>query len=250
VVPAEPLSDREHARPSDPVAARRELAEAFLAPVRGRLDAAARVWLERAVEAADPPFDRDAFVTAFALAARRAGKAAPPLAGPALERLRAAGVTWPVDAWGADGLVRAALLLRAAAGLAPGELERLVDDCFRRGDTRERQAVLRTLALLPEPARFVALGVEACRTSVEPVFEAIACENPYPARHFPEPSFNQMVLKAVFVGIAVRRILGLPARITPDLRRMVADYASERRAAGRSVPADIPYLLGDNGSVA
>jgi hypothetical protein len=250
VVPAEPVSDRERARPTEPAAAPRELAEAFLAPVRDRLDGGARAWLEHAVEAAGPALARDAFATAFALAARRAGKAGPPLAGAELDRLRAAGVTWPLDAWGADGLVRAGLLLRAAAALAPGELDALVDDCFRRGDTRERQAVLRTLALLPDPARFVPLAVQACRTSVEPVFEAIACENPYPARHFPEPSFNQMVLKAVFVGIPVRRILGLSARVTPDLRRMAADYASERRAAGRSVPADVAYLLGENGSVA
>jgi hypothetical protein len=140
------------------------------------------------------------------------------------------------------------LLLHAAAGVAPGELETLVEECFLQGDTRERQAVLRTLALLPDPGRFVPLGVEACRTSVQPVFEAIACENPFPARHFPESSFNQMVLKAVFIGVAVGRILGIEARITAELRRMAADYASERRAAGRSVPDDVAYLLGENGS--
>ena len=50
------------------------------------------------------------------------------------------------------------------------------------------------------------------------------------------------------VGVAVGRILGLEARITPELQRMVADYASERRAAGRSVPDDITYILGVNGS--
>jgi hypothetical protein len=163
-------------------------------------------------------------------------------------RLEATGVTWPVASWGLDGLVRAGLLLHAAAGLPPGELEVLVEECFLGGDTRERQAVLRTLPLLPDPERFVALGVDACRTSVQPVFEAIACENPYPARYFPEASFNQMVLKAVFIEVAVGRILGLEARITPELRRMAADYASERRAAGRSVPDDVAFLLGENGS--
>jgi len=58
-----------------------------------------------------------------------------------------------------------------------------------------------------------------------------------------------MVLKAVFAGVALRRILGLAGRRTPELRRMAGDYASERRAAGRSVPVDLACLLGEeNGS--
>jgi hypothetical protein len=69
------------------------------------------------------------------------------------------------------------------------------------------------------------------------------CENPYPAAHFPEPAFNQLVLKAYFIGVPVLRILGLDRRKTPELRRMAADYASERRAAGRSVPADIDLVM-------
>jgi hypothetical protein len=78
---------------------------------------------------------------------------------------------------------------------------------------------------------------------VETVFRAIACDNPYPAAHFPEASFNQMVLKAVFVGAPVSRIVGLSRRATPELRRMAEDYASERRAAGRAVPEDVTLVL-------
>jgi hypothetical protein len=101
--------------------------------------------------------------------------------------------------------------------------------------------------LLPEPERVVALGVEACRSSIQPVFEAIACENPFPARHFPEPNFNQMVLKALFTGVPLARILGLQDRVTAELERMARDFASERRAAGRPVPADIGRLIGAGG---
>ena len=63
--------------------------------------------------------------------------------------------------------------------------------------------MLRTLALLPEPARFTETGVAACRTNAKRVFEAIACDNPFPAAHFPDLSFNQMVMKAVFVEAPV-----------------------------------------------
>jgi hypothetical protein len=79
---------------------------------------------------------------------------------------------------------------------------------------------------------------------VQSVFEAIACENPYPMQHFPEHNYNQMVLKAFFTGVAVQRIDGLAARRSPELVRMAEAYASERRAAGRSVPSDIGLVTG------
>jgi hypothetical protein len=230
------------------VASPLEIADALLALVRAHAGAPVREWLDEALRTARAPLDRTGFATAFALATRRAGRAGPEPNPAEAARLDAAGLTWPVASWGLDGLSRAALLLHAATAVAPGELEALVEESFLGGDTRERQAVLRTLVLLPDPGRFVPLAVEACRTSVQPVFEAIACENPYPGLHFPESSFNQMVLKAVFIEVAVGRILGLEARITPELRRMAADYASERRAAGRSVPADVERILGENGS--
>jgi hypothetical protein len=87
------------------------------------------------------------------------------------------------------------------------------------------------------------LAVEACRTSVQTIFEAICCDNPFPARHFPNASWHQMVLKALFTGAPVARIVRLSERVTPELGRMVQDYASERRSAGRAVPADVGRVL-------
>jgi hypothetical protein len=52
-----------------------------------------------------------------------------------------------------------------------------------------------------------------------------------------------MVLKAIFMEVPVRRIEGLAGRLTTELGRMVSGYASERRAAGRPVPADVDYVL-------
>jgi hypothetical protein len=117
-----------------------------------------------------------------------------------------------------------------------------VRDLLRRGEIRERQAVLRVLAALPEPARFVELAVDACRTNIETVFAAIACDNDYPARHFPAPAFDHMVLKALFIGAPLARIAGLASRTTGELVRMVDAYISERRAAGRPIPADVDLV--------
>ncbi len=203
---------------------------------RSRLDPAGRAWFEQAL-AAGPA----AFLEEFTAAGRRFGKA--PLAPEECQRLREAGLDWPCQAWGRDDLGRIALVTRAAARWPGQVLADTLETAYRQGDNRERQAILRALPLLPEPERLLALAVEACRTHVQPVFEAIACENPYPARHFPELNFNQMVLKALFTGVALERVVGLEGRITPELTRMANDYASERRAAGRPVPPDIGRLL-------
>ena len=144
---------------------------------------------------------------------------------------------------GLDEVARIALALcvREAEPHAP-EAELIVSELYFRGDQREKQAVLRALPLLANPARYVALAVEAVRSSVQTVFEAIACENSFPADFFSDAQFNQLVLKALFNEVPTSRIAGLEKRVQPELVRMVQGYAAERRAAGRSVPADIETI--------
>ena len=117
--------------------------------------------------------------------------------------------------------------------------------CYEMGDSREQQSWLRSVALLPDPERYLPLVIDACRTNILPLFESVACENPYPSRFFPERNFNQMVLKAMFNSIAMSRIRGLDRRRNAELSRMARDYAAERTAAGRSVPADINAAIRD-----
>jgi len=112
-----------------------------------------------------------------------------------------------------------------------------------RSDSREQEALLRALSILPNQGRFLAMAVEACRANVQTVFEAIACENPYPSCHFPESNFNQLVLKAIFTGVALRRIVGLSDRVTPTLKGMVSDHIKERTAAGRPVHEDVALIM-------
>jgi len=135
------------------------------------------------------------------------------------------------------------MLLKALEPLGESDRVGLASEVYHHGEVRERQALLRVLAYLPRPEGFCSLAIEACRTSVESVFEAMACENPFPAAHFPESSFNQMVLKAIFTGAPLGRVFDLRRRVTPDLVRMAQDYAAERKAAGRSVPADVDLIL-------
>ena len=195
----------------------------------------ARAWLVEQLAAAGEPAR---FAAAFAGAGRRLGRAA--IREAAAAAITASGLRWPVT--GADECGRAALVLAAIDRLAPDEHVAFIANLVRRGEVRERQAVLRALAALPEPARFVELAIDALRTNVVDVFAAIACDNPLPARCFDERAFGQMILKALFVGAPLARVVGLQARITPELIRMVDAFASERRAAGRDVPADAALI--------
>jgi hypothetical protein len=215
--------------------------------VERRIEPPSREWLARTSAAIGAAPDRGALLEAFTAATRRLGRARLAPTEEEEARLVGAGVRWPIGTWGADELGRVALLAAAAAHWPEAELEALVEECYRQGDGAERQAVLRALPLLPALERFLEIAVDACRSHIQPLFDAIACENPYPALHFPELNFNQMVLKALFTGVALARILGLAGRVTPELGRMAAGYASERRAAGRSVPPDIGQLTGEKG---
>jgi hypothetical protein len=219
------------------------LALLFLDLIDRRVGPPGRDWFKRATTAG--VVERAELTRSFTATARYLGKAVLDLQPEEATWLEALGVDWPIEGWGLDELGRATLLALAAERSPSADFQELVDDCYRHGDTRERQAVLRALPLLPEAERFLALGVDACRTSIQPLFEAIACENPYPAVHFPELNFNQMVLKALFTGVALQRIVGLERRVTPELTRMANDYASERRAAGRSVPSDLRLVTSE-----
>jgi hypothetical protein len=150
------------------------------------------------------------------------------------------------DTWTIEDAGRLVLLLaRRRDGASVDAFVADVVACFEQGDAREQQSWLRAVNVLPEPARFLPYAVDACRTNILPLFESIACENPYPARYFPDLNFNQMVLKALFNGVSLVRIAGLAGRLNADLARMANDYGAERRAAGRTVPADISLVTAE-----
>jgi hypothetical protein len=180
----------------------------------------------------------------FARAGRTLAAAELELTDAQQAELSALGYRTPARASRAQ-LARVFLLVEACAALPPAQHAALLMRCYRTSDNEERAALLRALPLLPDPERFLAIATDACRTHVLGVFEAIACDNPYPARYFDQASFNQLVVKALFVGAALARVEGLRARHNPELSRMVRDYVSERRAAGRAIPEDVALVLDD-----
>jgi hypothetical protein len=208
--------------------------------VRRRAAPAVRDWFDGEIARLGDAFAT--FVTVYAVAGRRLG--AQPVDVDAAEetQLRAGGLPIPRGRPLSE-IGRTALLLRVLQSVPTEEHAAFVDSLYRHADGREQEALLRALPVLPGPGRFVQTAIEACRSNIRTVFEAIACSNPYAARFFPDPSFAQMILKALSLEAPLDRIVGLPQRITADLRRMAEDYSRERRAAGRPVPLDLALLI-------
>jgi hypothetical protein len=172
----------------------------------------------------------------FASVPRRIGPAADTRPG-VVPELPAARPHWRLTEY-----ARLWLIVSALPSVAEAAQPGFVLQLFEAGELGEQVSILRVLPALPDPARFVEVGLQACRTNAKDVFEAIVCDNPFLADHFEPLNFNQAVMKAIFMEVPLARVEQLERRITPELSRMAAGYASERRAAGRAVPRDADYL--------
>ena len=137
-----------------------------------------------------------------------------------------------VHAWTIDDAARVLLLL-AAGSAAEGELAEL----YRYGDAAERRGVLRSLPFLELGDRGLSLVEDAIRTNDLRLIAAAL--GPYATEHLPDASYDQAVLKCVFVGVPITGLDGIPSRVTPDGARMLGAFVHERVAAGRDVPAEV-----------
>lgn len=207
--------------------------------VLGRLRGEAEAWWLRNTEG---PVDRVKLLAALSGAGRRLGRDNVP-SSPAVQALADAGLIASGRPWAELG--RVGLLLLAVNRVPDDAWPGLLEEAYRTGDLSEKQAVLRALAHLPGPQRFVAIAAEGARANALSIFTAVACGNPFPAAHFADDRLNQLVMKALFNQVPLAEILGLPGRMNADLRRMARDYANERRAAGRPVSDDLAMLEGE-----
>jgi len=207
-----------------------------------RLDPQAGAWLhECAASLATAGTDRELF-RAVSLVARKLGKAPLALDARALALAEELRPGWDPSQWSVDQAARVALLL-APAGDGDTFVRRLDQLCLT-ADVDELVAFYRGLPLYPDPPRHRARACEGVRSNMSVVFEAVAHRNPYPAEQLPEDAWNQMVLKALFVGSALDPIVGLDRRANATLARMLGDYAHERWAAGRRVSPELWRCVG------
>jgi hypothetical protein len=208
--------------------------------VSAHAPADAVTWYRKFFPSADQALSQPRFFAAFAGCGRRMKGATAP-SGAEIQCLRAAGAQF-AEVYSIADWARLALLLQGLRLVEAEHRVPLYKEALRKGDSGEQVSALRALPFLPHAEAYLEWAVDACRTNVKDVFAALANDNPYPARFFPELNFNQLVMKALFLGVPARRIVGIQERITQSLSKMAADYASERRAAGRSVSEDVLFI--------
>ncbi|AXG81234.1 EboA domain-containing protein [Streptomyces paludis] len=186
--------------------------------LRGLLDPAAATWLDAALTEAH----------AHARTPDPAGGAVPPWE----LRFAAAG-----RHCGQDHADTVRTLLLDAADADTGTLTRL----YQRGSAAERRAVLLALPHRVTGPDALPLIEDALRTHDSRLIAAAV--GPYAATHLGAHAWRHAVLKCLFTGVPLDTVAGLARRARGDgeLARMLADFAAERTAAGRPVPADLHH---------
>jgi len=204
-------------------------------------------WLEERLAMLDAePGERELHVT-LGMAPRRLGKADLILEEADLAAAGRARAGWDPRGWSVDVAARVLALLAAADG-GRAFAERFRALC-RSADVAEAVALYRGLPLYPEQESLESQAAEGVRTNMRAVFEAVAHRNPFPRERFDQNRWNQMVLKALFIGSSLAPIQGLDARANAGLAEILRDYAHERWAAGRPVSPELwrcvgPFALG------
>jgi len=207
-----------------------------------QLHGEARDWLhQQRADVAAGAGDRSLFL-AISFVQRRLGKADLALEAADLEAANAARPGWNPADWSVDQAARILLLLE---GGGKGEAFAVkLKKLMATSDIAETITFLRGLPLYPDPTLHLARAREGARSSMRPVFEAVAHNNPYPVEQFDQNAWNHMVLKALFVDSTLHPIQGLEERANAELAAMLRDYAHERWAAGRPVTPELWRCVG------
>jgi hypothetical protein len=204
-----------------------------------QLKAETAVWLRDACTAvSETNGGTRALFIAFSTAGRRAGRADLRLTENDLATARAARPGWDPSRWSIDQTVRTRLVLALPSTDAKAWLTTL-DQLFAAAGLEELVALYQALPLLPHPELLAPRIAEGVRSNMKPVFSAVALDNPLTAERLDQDAWNQTVLKALFVGAPVARMVGADRRANTVLAQMLIDYASERLAATRPIPVDL-----------
>lgn len=195
-------------------------------------------WLGKTLAEIETDFQRRPFYYAFSGISRRFPKHGTLEAREeSLAALREAAPGMSVADWDQFRLARVILLLALAGQDRTTFLESLAA-LRNTADLRELAAIYSAYPLLPHPEELVESAIDGLRSNIVDVFDSIALDNPFPARHFSEAAWNQMVLKAIFISRPLYRIESLDARRNAELARAISSLAHERWAAGRRITAE------------
>lgn len=192
-------------------------------------------WLkERTMQPSDTAY----FNTGFAQLPRKTGHASVKTTPEQQAALQQIYPHFSISGWTIDRLSRVWLLLY----LDSSDKEKYfstIESLFRSAAVNELVALYSALPLLAYPELWRKRCAEGIRSNMGDVLESIMYHNPYPTAQLDQPAWNQLVLKAIFTGKDIQRITGLDERANRELAYILSDYAHERWAAHRTVPAQL-----------
>ncbi|TWT39713.1 EboA domain-containing protein [Blastopirellula retiformator] len=187
--------------------------------------------------------DAAALYLGFGLAPRKVGKQPLELSTLQLDLAKEVRSGWDPSTWNVGQAARTLLLLSIPSE-DPGPYFEHLEKLFNAAELQESVALFQALPVLPHPELLVDRAVDGLRTNVLFIFSAIAHRNPFPEEYFSEAAWNQMVLKALFIGAELDPMVGIDRRVNPALAEMLIDYAHERRAAKRPIPVELWRMVG------
>lgn len=199
-------------------------------------------WLKhQTVEISNGGVERT-FFTSYSAVPRYLGKEKLDLSAAELQIVAELVRGWYPVNWTLDQVGRTLILL-SFPSINGAKYLATLDKLMAAADVGEVIAFYQSLCLLPHPEKFQLRAAEGIRTNMTSVFNAVAHHNPYPAQYLDDLAWNQMILKALFVGSHLECIYGLEKRNNPQLAQMLIDYARERLVANRTVSDELWNLV-------
>jgi len=194
--------------------------------------------LEEFLERQDSDFNQRQLYFAFSGATRQFPKTPLKVTEEDRKNLDAKLPGFTIETWTCDQLARTLLLLVLAE--QPHEVySESITALLDTADMREATAIYAAFPLLPYPEELVPFARDGLRSNIVDIFDAIALRNPFPAAHFDEEGWNQMVLKCLFINRPLWLVEQLDERANPTLAEALHNLAHERWAAGRYVSPEL-----------
>lgn len=195
-------------------------------------------WLNKKIDFSKNEFSLRSFFLAFSAAFRFFGKYEIPFSEDEIAQAHLLRDGWNPQGMKAYEIARLYIFLHLPTDDKAQYFD-VVNKLFGAADMGEQVVLYRSLIVYPFAADFQQKTAEGIRTNIKTVFEAIALDNPYPAKYLSEGQWNQLVLKSVFNGSPLYRMVGLDARANEALSQQLSDYAHERWAAARTVNPEL-----------
>ena len=211
-----------------------------------RVDQRALDWYAQSCEEISKGCDDARFANLISMASRYARRRAAVPSAAQVESAIALLEGWNPERWSLLDVMRVGLIV-SRSDLEQDSAVLAICGLAKFADVGELCGLYRSMCFLPRAADYSWQAGEGCRSNMNEVFEAIACDNPFPFTNFEDVAWRALAVKAIFVGAPLWRVWGIDQRGSEDLAHVALDLADERRSARRAVQPELWLCLGTHG---